>query len=125
MATNSRMQGGVGVGAAIAYFMKNEIPVFVPLVDYSDYDLVVDLDGLQKVQVRTSYFARDGKFLVNMKVCGGNAKGNKTHKLGTDMEYDYIFIYLENGCTYLIPKSEVSEVKSQLTMGKKYEKFKV
>lgn len=120
------MQGGVGIGNAIAYFMGKEIPVFVPLVDYSDYDLVVDMDGLKKVQVRTSSYIRNhGNYAVNMKISGGNAKSNKIHKLGTEMVYDYLFVYLDNGDTYFFPKEDISTIKSQLVICKKYEKYRV
>lgn len=124
--TNSRLQGGVGIGAAIAYFMKCEIPVFVPLVDYSDYDLVIDLNGLQKVQVRTSTYCKpNGNYAVNMKISGGNAKHNKISKSGTDMVYDYLFVHLGDGRTYLIPKFEIAHIKSNIIMGVKYEKFRL
>ncbi len=126
MASNSRMQGGVGVGSAIAYFMQEEIPVFVPLVDYPDYDLVVDRDGLKKVQVRTSGCLNSkGKYAVNMRVFGGNATGTKLHKSGADMVYDYLFVYLMNGDRYLIPKADISKITNQLVITDKHEKYKL
>lgn len=126
MASNSRMQGGVGVGSAISYFMKEEIPVFVPLVDYPDYDLVVDIDGLRKVQVRTSGCINGkGKYAVNMRVFGGNTTGSKMHKSGTEMVYDYLFVYLMNGDRYLIPKADISSITNQLVITDKHNKYKV
>ena len=120
------MQGGIGVGAAIAHFMKNETPVFVPLVDYTDYDLVIELDGLKKVQVRTSTCkSKNGNYAVNMKICGGNAKANKIHRVGSEMIYDYLFIHLETGIKYLIPKVDIASINSQIIMGTKYDKYKV
>lgn len=126
MASNSRMQGVVGVGSAVSYFTMNEIPVFIPLSEYTDYDLVVDMGGLKKVQVRTSRFKNEqGRYAVNMKVCGGNAKANKIHKVGSDMVYDYLFVHLDDGRNYFIPKDVIANVRSQIVMGKKYEKYRV
>lgn len=125
--SNSRVQGAVGVGKAIAYFTEKEIPTFVPLADYADYDLVIDHDGLKKVQVRTSTCLNSkGKYAVNMRVFGGNAKtGARMHKLGTDMVYDYLFVYLGDGSQYLIPKPDIANIANQLVITVKHEQYKV
>lgn len=123
---NSRIQGGKGVGAAIAYFTAQEIPVFVPILEYPDYDLIIDSSILQKVQVRTSeYTNKLGNYAVNMRVFGGNTTGNKLHKSGTEMVYDLLFILLGNGMKYLIPKDDIAHIKSQLVITDKHNKYKV
>ena len=120
------MQGGIGVGYAVSHFMSKEIPVFVPMGDYPDYDLVVDMGGLKKVQVRTSGFLNArGKYGVNMRVFGGNAKGNRLHRSGVDMIYDYLFVYLLNGDKYLIPKEDIAHIKNQLVISSKHDKYKI
>ena len=40
---NTRKQGDVGVGAAIAYFTEQGYMVAVPLTDNQDYDLVIEI----------------------------------------------------------------------------------
>lgn len=125
--SNSRVQGVVGVGKAIAYFTEKEIPTFVPLADYADYDLVIDYDGLKKVQVRTSVAHNSrNKYIVNMRVSGGNAKsGARMHKLGTDMVYDYLFVYLGDGSQYLIPKTDIAHIAHQLVISDKHNQYKI
>lgn len=125
--SNSRVQGVVGVGKAIAYFTEKEIPTFVPLADYADYDLVIDYDGLKKVQVRTSTCLNSrGKYAVNMRVFGGNAKaGARMHKLGTEMVYDYLFVYLGDGSQYLIPKADIANIANQLVITQKHDQYKI
>lgn len=59
----------MGLGAAIAYFTKNEQTISIPLTDSQKYDLVVDFgDNLRKVQVKTSTFQRYGRFEVHLNV---------------------------------------------------------
>ncbi len=50
-AKNSKKQGDIGLGAAIAYFTFKGFTVSIPLTDSQDYDLVVD-DGhkLSRIQ---------------------------------------------------------------------------
>ena len=51
---NTKKQGDVGLGAAIAFFSNLGYTVATPLTDSQNYDLVVDMDeGLKKVQVKT------------------------------------------------------------------------
>ena len=50
-AKNTKQQGTVGLGVAIAHYSSLGYVVSVPLIDGQDYDLVVDKDGvLHKVQ---------------------------------------------------------------------------
>ena len=48
---NSRKQGDVGLGRAIAYFTSEGFTVCLPLTDNQDYDLVVEKEnGLKKIE---------------------------------------------------------------------------
>ena len=50
---NTKIQGSIGLGQAIACFTKLGYIVSVPLNDSQDYDLIVEIDNkLYKVQVK-------------------------------------------------------------------------
>jgi HJR/Mrr/RecB family endonuclease len=52
---NTKKQGDVGLGQAIAWFTRNSYTVSLPLTDSQDYDLIVDKDNvLYRVQVKTT-----------------------------------------------------------------------
>lgn len=80
--SNTKMQGNIGLGTAIAYFTRNHYTISVPLNDSQDYDLIVD-DGvkLYKVQIKTTRVrTKRNRYQVNLRVCGGNSKKNYVHK---------------------------------------------
>ena len=66
-------QGNVGLGRAIAYYTANCIPVMLPLNDTQKYDLVIDDEGLKRVQIKTTRGTnQNGIFLVQLKHSGGS-----------------------------------------------------
>jgi hypothetical protein len=123
---NTKHQGDVGLSLAIAWFAVNNYLVFLPLTDSHDYDLVIeDGDGnLKKVQVRTTYHYRDGKYTVSLKVSGGNRSGTGKIKHFEQGLYDYLFVVVEDGSKYLIP-SKAIHCRSTLTLCEKYEDYRV
>lgn len=73
---NTKQQGDVGLGAAIAAFTKYNATVCIPLTDSQDYDLVVEGNyGLKKVQVKRCTYKRNNLFRVSLTVKGGNRSG--------------------------------------------------
>lgn len=125
---NTKQQGNIGLGSAIQYFTQNLYLVSLPLNDSQDYDLIVeDRDGtLKKVQVKTStQKSKYGTYAVNLRVLGGNSKQNYVHKKANEVIYDWLFILCENGDRYLIPKENIQNVKSTITVGKLYQEFKL
>lgn len=125
---NTKQQGNIGLGSAIQYFTQNLYLVSLPLNDSQDYDLIVeDRDGtLKKVQVKTStQKSKYGTYAVNLRVLGGNSKQNYVHKKANEVIYDWLFILCNNGDRYLIPKENIQNVKSTITVGKLYQEFKL
>lgn len=125
---NTKQQGNIGLGSAIQYFTQNLYLVSLPLNDSQDYDLIVeDRDGtLKKVQVKTStQKSKYGTYAVNLRVLGGNSKQNYVHKKANEVIYDWLFILCDNGDRYLIPKENIQNVKSTITVGKLYQEFKL
>lgn len=123
---NSKKQGDIGLGVAIAYYTGLGKTVCLPLTDNQDYDLVIDDGlGLKKVQVKTTSHRSRGSYKVDLRVTGGNSSGNQVNKYGNDIIYDILFVLTANGSKYVIPKEEFSEHKNSLTLGSKYEKYLV
>lgn len=115
-------QGNVGLGRAIAYYTANCIPVMLPLNDTQKYDLVIDDEGLKRVQIKTTRGTnQNGVFLVQLKHSGGS--DNK--KVITNFDNtasDILFVVTIEGTMYEIPTSEI-QVKTQLTLTKEWDRF--
>jgi PD-(D/E)XK endonuclease len=122
---NTKMQGNVGIGAAIAYFAQQGYGVSIPLTDSFDYDLVVDINGtINRVQVKTTKFkSKYGVYSINLSVKGGNRSFNTIKKFD-NTKVDSLFVLTEDGSKYFIPSSKV-KAKGQLNLGSKYVEFKV
>jgi len=119
---NTRKQGDVGLGVAISYFTSVGITVCVPLTDNQDYDLVIDNDGLKKVQVKTTYAkSKTGYYIATLKTCGGN-KSRSTVKLFDPTKVDLLFVFTEDKSIYLIPTDEITNVNT-LTLSTKYSQY--
>ena len=56
---------------------------------------------------------------------GGNSKQNYVHKKANEVIYDWLFILCDNGDRYLIPKENIKNVKSKITVGKMYLEYKI
>jgi hypothetical protein len=120
---NSKKKGDIGLGAAIAYFTENGYTVCIPLTDSQDYDLVVDIDGLKKIQIKTTYYKRKDRYEVSLSVKGGNKSSNTIKKFDWTL-VDFIFILTSDGTKYLIP-SDNTIPKHSFSLGKDKEKFKI
>jgi len=123
---NSRQQGTVGLGAAIAYFTQLNQVVSVPLNDSQEYDLVVDVDGkLLKVQVKTTgHKTPHGVYAAMLKTSGGNQSWSGVAKFFDTSKIDILFVLCGDGTMYSIPCNSIIN-KTSINLGKKYEKFKV
>lgn len=122
---NSKKQGDAGLGLAIGWYTSNGYTVCIPLTDSQSYDLVVENgSGLKKVQVKTATAFKHGGWCVDLRTRGGNRSwSGKTTKVSKD-QVDTVFVCTDEPSMYLIP-SEESEGKSVLSLGTKYEKFKL
>ena len=122
---NSKQQGDVGLGSAIAYYTSLGYTVSIPLNDSQQYDLLVDEEGdIKRVQVKTSYHKTpEGVYRVCLKTSGGN-KSFTTIKPFDSKTVELLFVLAEDGSRYSVPTSEFSATNN-LNLGKKMEKFKI
>lgn len=125
MFKNTRKQGDAGLGIAIAYFTSQGATVSVPLTDSQGYDLIVDIDGLKRVQVRTTtYKTPYGVYQANLSTKGGNRTSVGRVIRFDSTAVDLLFVVTGGGSMYLIPASEVM-AKNCINLGEQYERFNV
>jgi hypothetical protein len=124
--SNTKRQGDVGVGTAISWFMRNGYPVYTPIGDPPDYDLVIQIDyDVFSVQVKTTYHKREaGNYIAHLRVNGGNRTGTGKTKYFDPSKVDFLFILAEDGSMYFIPASAI-EARSMISLCEKYEEWRV
>lgn len=121
---NTKQQGNVGIGQAIAYFTKQGYTVSLPLNDSQDYDLVVDMNGsLKKIQVKTTSYMRNNKYSVLLKSCGGSSKTVTVTKFD-NTKVDFVFATTAAGDNYLIPADQIKS-KNTLSLSGDFTKYKL
>ncbi len=105
---NTKKQGDIGLGAAIAYFTMKGYTVAIPLTDSQQYDLIVDIDGkLSRVQVKTTRFKGRGSYEISLSIKGGNRSSTgKLHRFDRS-QVDHLFVLTEDGGSYFIPTSAI------------------
>lgn len=121
---NSKKQGDVGVGVAIGWFASQGHTVCIPLTDSQDYDLVVDMGGLWRVQVKTTTCIKKGKYEATLRVCGGNRSGTGRVKKFSAASVDFVFVLTGGWDKYLIP-SKVIDGKGAVSLCSRYEQYRV
>jgi hypothetical protein len=121
---NPRLQGLVGLGAAIAHFCEEGWAVSLPLNDSQAYDLIVD-DGAQllRVQVKTTTFRNPaGNYVCRLETAGGNQSFH-TRKPFDHASSDLLFILTDGGAVYLIPCADFTNTNS-ITLTDKYDRYR-
>lgn len=121
---NTKKQGDVGVGQAIAWFTCHSYTVSIPLTDSQDYDLIVDKeDKLYRVQVKTASYKNEyGIYEVSLTVKGGNRSGSGRIKSFDKSKVDLLFILTSDKEVYVIPSDIVGE--NSINLGKKVQEYK-
>lgn len=123
---NTRKQGDVGLGLAIAYFTRQGYSVSVPLTESQRYDIIVD-DGenLYRVEVKTTRYRKEGQsFAVMLSTQGGNQSWNGEKRKFSARDADYLFVTTSEGSNYLIP-ADVADGKASLVLSYKMQQYLV
>ena len=125
--TNPRLQGDIGMGAALGWFLSQGYRVALPLGESQPWDLIVeDAEGrVLRVQVKTATHRNSrGRFVVQLKTCGGNRSWTGTVRLFDPDAVEMLFILTDAGEQYLFPTSAVA-ARSQLSLGAATEPFRL
>ena len=120
---NSKKQGDVGLGSAIAYFTACGYTVCLPLTDSQEYDLVVDNDSLKEVQVKTVVSKENGVFKVGLRTITGSVN-HPISKSFDNTKVDLLFILTADNDIYLIPSLDI-KATAAINLGDKYNKYKI
>lgn len=121
---NSKIQGNIGIGAAISYFTSMGWFLSIPLNDSQKYDLVVDIDGkLNRVQVKTCRYKRKN-YEVSLQTNGGNRSGIGKRKPFDNSKVEYLFVLVESGDMWFIPSKYITQ-KNSMHLTEKYNEHKI
>lgn len=100
--------------------------VFFPVTHSPDVDLVVLRgDETQRVQVKTSRAARNGRYEVTLCTRGGNQSWNGITNLFSPTRCDLLFVLVADGRRWCIPSARVAAGQGILLGGPKYAAFEV
>ena len=123
---NPRLQGLIGLGAAIDWFTRHGYFVAIPLNDSQAWDLIVeDAAGVvSRVQVKTTTCQNSrGRYVVAMVTSGGN-QSFATRRPFDPTRSELLFILTDQQDIYVVPCERV-DGRSSLTLGAKYDRYRV
>lgn len=104
---NSRKQGDIGTGVAIAFFLSDEYTVAIPISDSQSYDLIIEKDSrCLRVQVKTCFKKnKHNTYNVELRTVS-NTRGKKLdiRHLSKD-DCNLVFIVDGDNKKYLISSS--------------------
>lgn len=105
---NTKSVGNIGEVKVLAKFVELGIPVYLPFGDNEKADLIADFNGkLNKIQVKTSIKAEDGKMIFDITSSTQHRKNGIKH-VYTPEEIDYFACYnIERQCILLFKVNEV------------------
>ena len=118
---NSKNIGNIGEVKVLAKFVELGIPVYLPFGDNEKADLIADFNGkLNKIQVKTSIKAQDGKMIFDLTSSTIHRKNGVKHIYTSD-EIDYFACYnIDRDKIFLIDINEAPNT----TITIRYEKPK-
>lgn len=106
---NTRKQGDVGTGMAVAYFTSHGYTVSIPLSDSQPYDLIVEKSGIcQRVQVKTAFKKnRYGNYMAELRTVS-NTRGKKLDvRMPSKSNFESLFVVDGDKNMYLFPSEEI------------------
>jgi hypothetical protein len=118
---HARIQGDVGEASAIQWLVSRGCPVYIPVGHAPDADLVTEVDGsLVGVQVKTTTFARGGRWEVALSTNGGNRSWSGAVKRFSAARCAWLFVLAGDGRRWFIPASAVAGTRKLLLGGPRY-----
>ena len=115
---NTKQQGNIGLGKAIAHFTSLQYIVSVPLNDSQGYDLIVDNGKkLLRVQVKTSrHKKKTGSYVIALRQMGGSRRTGRVKMFDKSTADIMYALCIPTGEAYLIPYSYI-HTKNSLALG--------
>lgn len=102
MASKTKMIGTIGEQVLVTEFVKNNIPVLLPVGDNLPYDMIIEISGkFVKIQVKTTERIKDCKMIFSTNMSNPYKKSSRKY---TEKEIDMFGLHcLENGYIGLLP----------------------
>ena len=99
--------GNIGEAKVLAKFVELGVPVYLPFGDNEKADMVVEFNNkLNKIQVKTSVKAEDGKMIFDLTSSTSHRKNGVKH-IYTKNEIDYFACYnIARDKTFLVSVDE-------------------
>jgi hypothetical protein len=121
-----REQGDMGELSAMQWLAEHGAKVYLPLGHSPDVDIVVDVGGrLLRIEVKTSTFSRNDRWIVLISTRGGNQSWTGTVKYFDPSRCDYLFAHVGDGRRWLIPTAALNCTSSLTLGGTKYTEFEI
>lgn len=110
-------QGTVSELVAASHFVQNGYKVSLPVDGHGEYDLIIDKDGLRRVQVKTVYWDNSkSRYLISCVTSHIRGNSRRVNKKYTAKQFDIMCgVSLENNKIYLIPY-ELVEGRRSITV---------
>lgn len=126
MCLSSKEKGDIAMGKAISHYLSNKNEVCLPIGDKKKYDLIVDDQGnLLRIQCKyTSVKDKYGKYQVPLRVMGGN-QSYKTATRYKEGDFDLLFVCTKDMDIYEIPYDAIKSVKTTVSLGSRYQSYKL
>ena len=93
----TQRKGDIALTQAVAKFTTIGYDVSLPITESAPYDMIVDT-GANLIRVQVKYTSRDE---IDLRKIHSNAQGYVVKK-SKEAEYDWLFVYHEDGSSYLI-----------------------
>ena len=123
---NPREQGDIGERAAAAWLLTQGAHVAIPFGHSPDWDLLAEIEcRLYRIQVKTSTYFRNGRWVVAVCTRGGNRSWSGLVKRLDSSRCDYLFVLVGDGRQWFIPIEHVGGGNGLLLGGPKYARFEV
>ena len=111
----------------MAWLVWQGATVFMPVGNCRDYDLIADFGRAPpvRVQVKTSAYFRNDRWVVAVCTRGGNRSWSGLVKRLDAGSYDHLFVHVGDGRRWFIPATAVEGGCGVCLGGPKYSDFEI
>lgn len=98
--------------------LSRDIPISRPLYNTEPYDFIVEANGkFKSIQVKKAWKDKKGRNVVCVKT--SYPRSEKTTTVGQQKNVDYLAVLVNCWDWYIIPRSEIEHVKSNISVSVK------
>jgi hypothetical protein len=121
-----RRQGDLGELSALYWLASKGVAVALPVGHSPDWDVAAEIMGrLVRVQVKTTTYWRNGRWVVTLATRGGNQSWSGLVKAFDSSRCEYLFVHAGDGRRWFIPSIYVVAQKGLILGGPRYAAFEI